>query len=133
MRSKWVVLLGTVLVSSSLVWAVRHAHAEETQGRVVRIAELEIDPADLEQYKAALRRGIETSIRVEPGVLMLYAVSVKDHPEQIRIFEMYANQAAYEAHLQTAHFKRYKAETEGMVRSLRLVETEPVFPGSKLK
>jgi hypothetical protein len=52
----------------------------------VRIAELEIDPAQLDRYKLALKEEIETSIRVEPGVLTLYAVSLKGHPEQIRLF-----------------------------------------------
>ncbi len=62
--------------------------AEPVEGRVVRLSELEIDPAQLERYTAALREEIETSIRVEPGVLSLYAVSVKGHPTQIRLFEM---------------------------------------------
>ena len=37
----------------------------------VRIAEIEIDPARGEAYRAALRAEIETSVRVEPGVLAL--------------------------------------------------------------
>jgi hypothetical protein len=62
--------------------------AETGRGCVVRLAALEIDPAQLESYNVALQEEIETSIRVEPGVLKLYAVSVKDHPTQIRLFEM---------------------------------------------
>jgi quinol monooxygenase YgiN len=92
---------------------------------------LKIDPAQLDTYKAALREEIETSIRVEPGVLTLFAVSVKDHPNQIRLFETYASPAAYEAHLQSAHFKKYKSVTAAMVKSLRLTETEPLVLGTK--
>ena len=131
MRARQVVVVGASVLVASLVWAGRCAAAEPVQGRVVRLAELEIDPAQLEQYKAALREEIQTSIRVEPGVLRLYAVSVKEHPSQIRLFEMYTSPAAYEAHLRSAHFKNYKAETEGMVKSLRLLETEPILLGSK--
>jgi quinol monooxygenase YgiN len=98
---------------------------------LVRLAELEIDPAQLDSYKAFLREEIETSIRVEPGVLNLYAVAVKGQPAQIRIFEMYADTAAYEAHLQTPHFLKYKTGTQGMVKSLRLLETDPVLLGAK--
>jgi len=105
--------------------------AIESQDRVVRLAELEIDSSRLVFYTAALREEIEASIRVEPGVLALYAVSVKDHPEQIRLFEMYANTAAYEAHLESPHFKKYKADTAGMVKSLKLIETEPVLLDAK--
>jgi quinol monooxygenase YgiN len=125
MRAKRVAIIGTLLLNGALL------SAETGQDRVVRLAELEIDPAHLEQYKAALQEEIATSIHVEPGVLTLYAVSVKDHPTQIRLFEMYANAAAYETHLQSPHFKKYKSGTVGMVRSLRLLETEPILLGAK--
>ena len=107
--------------------------AHQEQGQVVRLAELQIDASRLEAYKAALREEIEVSIRVEPGVLTLYAVSVKGDPAQVRIFEMYADAAAYEAHLQTPHFKKYKTGTQGMVKSLVLVETDPIVLGAKAK
>jgi quinol monooxygenase YgiN len=109
------------------------AIAQERQGMNVRIAELDIDPAQLEAYKAALREEIETSIRVEAGVLALYAVSEKDNPARIRIFEVYASEEAYRAHLETPHFLKYKAGTQHMVRSLKLVETDPVMLGAKAK
>ena len=107
--------------------------AQQMHSRVVRLAELRIDPGQLEDYKAALREEIEAAIRLEPGVLTLYAVSVKGDPAQIRIFEMYADVAAYEAHLQTPHFKKYKTGTQGMVKSLVLVETDPILLGAKAK
>lgn len=131
MRSKQVVLVGTLSLVAIFLLPGRWASADSDQSRIVRIAELEIDPAQIAQYKAALQEEIAASIRLEPGVLTLYAVSVKNHPEQIRLFEMYANQAAYEAHLQMPHFKKYKAGTQGMVRSLRLIETEPILLGAK--
>ena len=109
------------------------AIAQERQGMNVRIAELDIDPAQLDAYKAALREEIEASIRVEPGVLALYAVSERDNPARIRIFEVYASEEAYRAHLETTHFLKYKAGTQHMVRSLKLVETDPVMLGAKTK
>lgn len=114
-------ILGTFLV----------AGGETMKQPLVRIAELEIDPAQLPAYRDALKEEIATAIRVEPGVLTLYAVSVKDQPSQIRIFETYQDQAAYQSHLQTPHFQKYKAETQGMVKSLKLIETEPILLGAK--
>jgi quinol monooxygenase YgiN len=105
--------------------------AEAVRDPLVRLAELEIDPAQVEAYKAALKEEIETSIRVEPGGLTLYAVSIKGHPEKIRLFETYRDDGAYQAHLQSAHFKKYKERTAGMVKALTLLETEPVLLGSK--
>ena len=131
MRAKTFAMVSTTLFVGTLLLKGPCFSAETDQGRMVRLAELEIDPAQLNLYKAALREEIATSIRVEPGVLTLYAVSVKDHPTQIRLFEMYANAAAYEAHLQSPHFKKYKSGTAGMVKSLKLIEAEPLLLDAK--
>jgi quinol monooxygenase YgiN len=105
-------------------------YSEPSLERVVRLAELEIYPEHLAAYKAELKEEIETSIRVEPGVLTLYAVALKDYPDQIRLFESYSTMAAYQSHLQTSHFKKYKAATQNMVKSLTLFsdrsDTPPV-------
>ena len=132
MTAKQLVLLGTTVLASCPLFMDRSAAAEPTD-RIVRIAELEIDATQLESYKAALKEEIETSLRVEPGVLTLFAVSVKGEPTHIRIFETYADTAAYTSHLESPHFKKYKAGTQGMVKSLKLIETEPIMLGTKLR
>jgi quinol monooxygenase YgiN len=131
MRSGRWIFSGVVALLIGGIGVGRCDAADRAKKQVVRIAELEIDPAQVEAYTAALKREIEASIRVEPGVLRLYAVSLKGHPEQVRVFEVYASHEAYQSHLQTPHFKDYKASTQGMVKTLRLVETEPVMLGSK--
>jgi quinol monooxygenase YgiN len=123
--------LAIAVLLFAVLGTFRTAASETMDQPLVRIAELEIDASQLDAYRAALKEEIATSIRVEPGVLTLYAVSVKNDPTQIRIFETYGSQAAYEAHLQTRHFKKYKAETQGMVKSLKLIETEPILLGKK--
>ncbi|SPP96477.1 protein of unknown function [Bradyrhizobium vignae] len=35
--------------------------------------------------------GVELAIRKEPGVLVLYAVSEKDNPTNVKVFEIYRN------------------------------------------
>jgi len=119
------------VVVAAVLGSIIAVGAETMKQPLVRIAELEIDFGQLPTYREALKEEVETSIRVEPGVLKLYAVSVKDQPSQIRILEVYRDQAAYESHLQTPHFKKYKAETQGMVKSLKLIETEPILLGGK--
>jgi quinol monooxygenase YgiN len=100
-------------------------------GRIVRIAELEVDPAQIDAYRALLAEEIEASVDKEPGVLMLHAVAERERPERIRILEVYADRKAYEAHLQTSHFLKYKAGTAEMVRALRLVDVDPVMMRGK--
>jgi len=127
MKAKTLAVVAGAVFAAILVSSSRSEAAEIHSDCLVRLAELEIDPAQLDAYRAALREEIETSVRVEPGVLAMYAVAVKDHPNQIRLFEMYASPAAYQAHLRSAHFKKYKGATAAMVKSLRLIETEPLL------
>ncbi len=99
--------------------------------RVVRLAELEIEPTTLAAYLIFLREEIAASLAIEPGVLMLQAVQLREAPHMIRLLEVYASQAAYEAHIQSPHFLRYKTGTAGMVRSLKLIDADPIALGTK--
>jgi quinol monooxygenase YgiN len=105
--------------------------AQETTTTVVRIAELVIDPAQLEAYKVAVREEMEESIRVEPGVLAIYSVAEKGKPNSLRFFEIYASEEAYRAHIESPHFKKYVAITQPMIVSRKLIETQPVQLSAK--
>jgi len=120
---------GSLLLASS---PTGPALSQEARTPMVRIAEIEIDPARLEAYRAALREEIEASIRLEPGVLALQAVYEKDNPTRVRILEVYADIDAYNAHIATPHFQKYKTGTEDMVRSLNMIEAVPILLGAKL-
>jgi quinol monooxygenase YgiN len=130
MDIKQLLLTASVLVASIPGLA---AAADDMQRLYVQEAEIEIDPAQLEAYKAAVTEQIETATRVEPGVLVLYAVSEKDNPARVRVFEIYRDADAYRSHLETAHFKKYKTTTEKMVRSLKLIQTTPILLGTKAR
>jgi 4-carboxymuconolactone decarboxylase len=89
---------------------------------MVRLSEIEIAPGHLEEYVAILKKEAAASVRLEPGVIAIFPMSQQEHPNQIRILEIYADRAAYESHLQTPHFQEYKTSTLKMVRSLKLVD-----------
>jgi len=128
MNAKQLLTLGAASLATLLC---RGALAQEVSVDYVQIAEIEIDPAQLESYEAAVKEHIDTAIRLEPGVLVLYAVSEKDNPTRVRVFEVYASTDAYKAHLEAPHFKKYKTMTEKMVKSLRLVQTTPIALAAK--
>jgi quinol monooxygenase YgiN len=112
-------------------FALHNAIAQEKE-QMVRMAKLVIDSTQLDKYKVFLTEEIETSLRVEPGVLTLYAVSEKERPNYITILEIYKDADAYRSHIQTPHFLKYKNGTLHMVKSLELVETVPLLPEAKL-
>tara|TARA_R110002020_G_scaffold441287_1_gene652020 strand:- start:121 stop:540 length:420 start_codon:yes stop_codon:yes gene_type:complete len=120
-----------VLTSLSMTLISQEKSFAQDQNNVVRVAKLKIHPKHLEDYKVFLKEEVETSIRVEPGVLALNAVSDKSDPTIITILEIYASQAAYLSHLETPHFLKYKNGTSEMVISLELAEVDPIILGSK--
>lgn len=99
----------------------------------VRLSMITVDPTRLDEYNAFLKEEIEASMRLEPGVLTLYAVSEKDNPNKVVILEIYADEEAYQKHIKTPHFLKYKEGTLDMVQSLELIDTTPLIPGLKIK
>lgn len=114
-----------ILIILFVIMYSTSAHAQQSD-RKVRIAKIEIDPAYLEEYKTALATHAKTAVAVEPGVLALQAVYDQVHPTQVTVFEVYASEAAYQAHLKTPHFLTYKSGTLKMVKKLELVEVTPI-------
>ena len=45
---------------------------------------------------------------------------------KVYILEVYADREAYQDHLKTAHFKKYKEGTADMVKTLKLIDTNPM-------
>lgn len=106
--------------------------ADTYQGKMmVRIAELEIETDYLDEYLEILKEESEASLRLEPGVICIYPMFQKENPTQIRLLEIYANQEAYESHLKTPHFQKYKTTTAEMVKDLKLIiDMEAIDPES---
>ncbi|MBR4716139.1 MAG: antibiotic biosynthesis monooxygenase [Bacteroidales bacterium] len=94
--------------------------------KIVRLAEIEVEPTLLEEYFTFAKEVGETSSRVEPGVLTLFSMQSKENPCKIYILEIYADREAYQSHIQTPHFKKYKEGTAQMVKSLKLLDTNPL-------
>jgi quinol monooxygenase YgiN len=120
-----------VLGATMLAIGCGPALAQDSKEPYVRVAEIEIDLARLEAYKAAVKEQIEAALRLEPGVLALYAVTDKENPARVLVFEMYADVEAYRAHLETDHFKKYKVTTQDIVKSLKLRDAVPIQLGAK--
>ena len=110
-----------------------YAKPDIAGNNLVRLSKITVDTAQLDAYNAFLKEEIEASMRLEPGVLTLYATAEKDAPHEVTILEIYADSAAYESHLKTPHFQKYKQGTLAMVKDLELIDVAPLIPGLKIK
>jgi 4-carboxymuconolactone decarboxylase len=97
---------------------------------LVRISEIQIAAEHLAEYKAILKEEAEASVRLEPGVISIFPMFQRENPTEVRILEIYSSRAAYEAHITSPHFERYKTTTLSMVKALKLVDMEPLDPAA---
>ncbi len=105
----------------------------QNKNHYMRIAKIVVDPSQLENYKAALKEEMKAAVSKEPGVLSLYAVYEKANPTHITEFETYADEKAYQSHIQSSHFKKYKSTVQNMVKSLELTDVVPIALESKTR
>ena len=110
-----------------------YARLVPAENNLVRLSKIIVDPAQLDAYNVFLKEEIEASMRLEPGVLTLYATYEKDAPHHVTILEIYADSVAYESHLKMPHFQKYQQGTIEMVQELKLVDVKPLIPGLKIK
>ena len=103
-----------------------------TADGIVRLSKIEVYPQHLDEYMKYAAEVGEISLRTEPGVLTMYAVSEKENPCKITILETYASQEAYKSHIASEHFQKYKQGTLHMVKSLVLSDQTPLNPANKI-
>ena len=104
--------------------------ANTSQGMLVRISEIEVYPEYINQYLSMALEVGATSVREEPGVIAIFPMVQQRDSCQIRILEIYASQEAYKHHIGTKHFQTYKQGTLHMVKSLDLVDMQPMNPSA---
>jgi quinol monooxygenase YgiN len=65
-----------------------------------------------ENVDAFMKKAIEnaTAARKEPGCRQFDVLADPNDPTKVMLYEIYNDEAAFEAHQQTPHFKKYLAE-----------------------
>jgi len=112
-----------ILVTASMALGSAQAQDRTTY---MRLAKITVDSARLADYLVALKTQMQAALNLEKGVLGYSAVQDKNHPHRLTLLETYASRADYEAHIQTEHFKRYKAAVADMVTHLELTDVIPI-------
>ena len=95
---------------------------------IVRLAEIEVYPEHLTEYLKFANEVDRLSVERELGVVCLFPMQSAEDSTQIRILEIYASEEAYQSHIKTAHFQKYKQGTLHMVKSLKLPTMKPLDP-----
>ncbi len=118
--------LSLLVVSSS-----QRATAQSAPAAFVLVVELEIVPAELGNFKAAIKENGQAAVRDEPGCRAFNIVFEQAKPNRILLFEIYDNAEAFAAHQGSVHFKKYAATTANMIKSRKRIEMTPIALNAK--
>ena len=103
--------------------------ADNYDGKMIcRLAEIEVYPKYLTEYLSYANEVDRLSVEREPGVVCIFPMQSAEDSTRIRILEIYASEEAYQQHLKTEHFQKYKQGTLHMVKSLKLPTMKPLDP-----
>jgi len=116
------------LVLSITAMAQEKAKPIKHETMIVRLAEIEVYPEHLQEYLKYANEVDRLSVECEPGVVCLFPMQSAEDSTRIRILEIYASKEAYQSHIKTEHFQKYKQGTMHMVKSLKLPTMKPLDP-----
>jgi quinol monooxygenase YgiN len=97
----------------------------------IRLIKIELDSNSIENFNKLGNTVMVQGIKNEPGVLVMYAVAEKDNPTSVSILEVYENLAAYNKHIETPHYLKYKDGAKALVKSLKFIDVDPILLGPK--
>ena len=80
--------------------------------------ELRIKPENVESFTARALENAAQS-RKEPGCRQFDVLVDPKEPTRVMLYEVYLDDKAFEAHQQTAHFKKYIDEAVSLLASRR--------------
>jgi quinol monooxygenase YgiN len=73
---------------------------------LVLVVNIRIKPENVERFMAEVLANARAA-RGEPGCKQFEVLVDKDDPTKLMLYEIYRDEAAFESHQQTAHFKHY--------------------------
>jgi (4S)-4-hydroxy-5-phosphonooxypentane-2,3-dione isomerase len=87
------------------------------RGPFVIIAEFEVKPDQLERFLELAKTDASQSVANEPGCRQFDVTLDREQPNRVVLYEVYADEAAFDAHLATPHLAAFRAGIEGLVVS----------------
>ena len=78
---------------------------------LVLAVSLKIKPDCIDRFMAECLKNGKAARETEPGCKQFDIVVDPNDPTKAMLYEVYADEAAFEAHQQTPHFKKYLAES----------------------
>lgn len=90
--------------------------------RFAIVVEFRLRPGGVDRFLELLRANAAASVRDEPGCHRFDVLTARDGAarDRITLYEIYEDEAAFDAHLRTPHYAAFKAGTADLVETSTL-------------
>ncbi|MDN6857226.1 putative quinol monooxygenase [Pseudomonas sp. CAN2814] len=85
-----------------------------------------VKPGSAEDFLHAIKANAAASVASEPGCLVFDVSQDRLDPELIYLYEIYRDDAAYEAHTQTTHFRDSRPLVEPLIVEQECFESDVI-------
>lgn len=92
---------------------------------------VEVKPEFQSEFRNIVLPEMVESLKVEKGVLAMYAGTDSETPKRWYFYEIYASEEDYQLHRQTLHFLDYLRQTAHMSARKDAISVKPVFLRNK--
>jgi quinol monooxygenase YgiN len=98
---------------------------EQSDNTINNFVIVDVKPEFGQAFRHVVLPEMAHSIKLEEGVLAMYAAIDKANPNRWYFYEIYASEEAYQAHRLTPHFKEYIEQTAEMTSYKEAIAIKP--------
>ena len=93
------------------------------------IVDFRLKPGAREAFRLLIDDNARAAVRDEPGCRRFDVVEPRGEPERVLLYEIYDDEAAFDAHCRTAHFIQFDAQSAPLVEEKKVIRGDLVCEG----
>jgi len=99
--------------------------------KFVLIVDFEVKPGTSDEVIKYVSENAESSVEKEPGCYQFDVLRVPDNPNRLMLYEVYENEAAFQAHGKTAHIEAFLAKARPLFVKTTMTKLTRKFHAGK--
>jgi quinol monooxygenase YgiN len=96
----------------------------------VIVVDFRIKAGEMQNFRRLIDENARTSVRDEPGCRRFDVLASRKEADRILLYEVYADRAAFDAHMRTPHFAVFDRESAALVADKAVTEYDLACEGS---
>jgi quinol monooxygenase YgiN len=96
----------------------------------VIVVDFRIKPGAMQNFRRLIDENAKASVRDEPGCRRFDVLANRTEADRILLYEVYADRAAFDAHVRTPHFAAFDRESAALVADKSVAEYDLACEGS---